>query len=179
MAKLKSFINTLFTILIFAMALIAILLVVGAYDVSSVTTLIEKVFKSYSNFAIIASSILVILSLIALYSKDNTNENIKSGIAIKSDNGTVYMTKDTFESVIFSITEGYAALKNAKINVHIAEDGVIANIYAYMMPDTVVQTLSSKLQEDVKSTILKQTTIDVKEVNLKIKGVYNQVEKKA
>jgi len=47
------------------------------------------------------------------------------------------------------------------------------------MPDTVVPTLTAKLQENIKDAVLKQTTVEIKEANIKIKGVYNQVEKKA
>ena len=51
-------------------------------------------------------------------------------------------------------------------------DGVVANVYTMILPDTVVPTLTAKLQESIKNSIKKQTTIEIKEANIKIKGVY-------
>ena len=45
------------------------------------------------------------------------------------------------------------------------------------MPDTVVPTLSSKLQENIMQVVKKQTTIEIKEANVKIKGVYVEPKK--
>lgn len=179
MGNLKKFINSLFAIVIFALSLVTILIALKVYNINDITSIIESLLVSYNEIVIGVSVVVILLSLMALYIKDDSSDDIKSGIAIKSDSGMVYISKDTFESVIFSITKNYATLKNVKVSINIAENGVIANIYAFMMPDTVVQTLSSKLQEDIKTSILNQTTVDIKEVNLKIKGVYNQIEKKA
>jgi len=57
----------------------------------------------------------------------------------------------------------------------IAEDGVKANIYGLILPDTVVPTLSSKLQENIKTTVKKQTTIEIKEANVKIEQLNKEV----
>jgi uncharacterized alkaline shock family protein YloU len=48
-----------------------------------------------------------------------------------------------------------------------------------ILPDTIVPTLSSKLQENIKSAVKKQTTVEIKEANVKIKGVYMEPQKKA
>ena len=60
----------------------------------------------------------------------------------------------------------------------ISEEGIKANIYAQILPDTVVPTLSTKLQDNIKSVVKKQTTIEIKEANIKIKGVYIEPQKK-
>ena len=58
------------------------------------------------------------------------------------------------------------------------EEGVVANVFAMILPDTVVPTLTAKLQENIKSSIKKQTTVEIKEANIKIKGVYEDIQKK-
>ena len=42
----------------------------------------------------------------------------------------------------------------------------------------LVPTLTAKLQEHIKASILKQTTVEIKEVNVKIRGVYIEPQKK-
>ena len=59
-----------------------------------------------------------------------------------------------------------------------SEEGLVANVYAMILPDTVVPTLTARLQENIKSSILKQTTVEIKEANIKIKGVYAEPQKK-
>ena len=179
MGKLKSFLNSIFAIILFAISLVVIMVALELVPIENVLGLIADVILN-NNIATIAIASLIILSTIfACFIKTTNTEDMKSGVAIKQDGGTVYLAKDTFESIVLNITKTYASLKNVKVSVTISEQGIITNIYAYILPDTVVQTLSNKLQENVKTSISKQTTIEIKEVNLKIKGVYVQPEKKA
>ena len=64
------------------------------------------------------------------------------------------------------------------LELNISEEGVKANVYAQILPDTVVPTLTEKLQENIKNTVKKQTTIEIKEANVRIKGVYIEPQKK-
>lgn len=122
--------------------------------------------------------VFALLGLIGLFSAGDSTENIKSGLAIKTERGTVYITKDTFESIIIGVTKTFAELRNVKVDIQMNEDGLVANVYTMILPDTVVPTLSNKLQESIKASILKQTTVEIKEANIKIKGVYFEQSKK-
>lgn len=121
--------------------------------------------------------IFALLGLIGLFSASDASESIKSGLAIKTEKGTVYITRDTFESIILAVTRSYAELRNVKVDIQMSEEGVIANIYTMILPDTVVPSLTAKLQENIKASILKQTTVEIKEANIKIKGVYLETQK--
>ena len=96
----------------------------------------------------------------------------------KTEKGTVYITKDTFESIIVAVTRNYPELKNVKVDIKVSDTGVVANVYTMIMPDTVVPTLTAKLQENIKASVLKQTTVEIKEANIKIKGVLLEPQKK-
>lgn len=121
--------------------------------------------------------VFVLFGLIGLFSASDSSESMKGGLAIKNEKGTVYITKDTFESIIVAVTKGYAELRNVKVDIQMDETGVVANVYTMILPDTVVPTLTSKLQENIKASIKKQTTIEIKEANIKIKGVYFEQQK--
>lgn len=121
--------------------------------------------------------VFALLGLVGLFSASDSQESLKGGLAIKTEKGTVYITKETFESIILGVTRGYAELKNVKVDIQMNEDGVVANVYTMILPDTVVPTLTAKLQESIKNSIKKQTTVEIKEANVKIKGVYFDQQK--
>ena len=179
MNKLKKFINNLFAIILFMFALTIIMVTLNIIPIETLLSYIADIIIINKTLTIVVSIIVIILAIISLYVKSDDENEVKSGIAIKQDGGTVYLAKDTFESIVLNITKSYASLKNVKVSVNISLQGIIVSVYAYILPDTIVQTLSVKLQENIKESILKQTTVEIKEVNLKVKGVYVQSEKKA
>ncbi len=178
MKTFRDIILSLFAIVVFALALCMILISAGVLDFNMISNTIQDLFLNQKVIMnVLAASVMVIIA-VAICIKPEATEEMKSGIALQLDTGTVYMSRETFESLILSIAKTYNSLRNVKVSVTISQEGVVANLYSYILPDTVVQTLTDKLQKNIKESILKQTTVDIKEVNVKIKGVYSQVDKK-
>lgn len=178
MKNLKEIILVLFSICMLGLAVIAILASLEVIEIKDgIYSILEYIID---NRIVVMGTALVVslLALIGIFASSDRDEDIKAGLAIKHEAGTVYITKDTFESIVLNVTRSYASLKNVKVSVNISEEGAFVSVYTYIMPDTVVPTLTSKLQESIKDTVLKQTTVEIKEANIKIKGVYNQLEKK-
>ncbi|MDD2376637.1 MAG: alkaline shock response membrane anchor protein AmaP [Clostridia bacterium] len=179
MKYFKEFILVIFSVCMLGLAISVIL---TSLEIFKVGLELDDIVYYIVNNKILVMGIGLIVSILALFgifSSSDKDENVKAGLAIKHEAGTVYITKDTFESIVLNVTRSFAALKNVKVSVNISEEGAYANVYTYIMPDTVVPTLTAKLQENIKDAVLKQTTVEIKEANIKIKGVYNQLEKKA
>lgn len=179
MKYFKEFILVIFSVCMLGLAIFAIL---TSLEILKVGLGLDNIIDYVINNKIIVMGIGLVVSLLALFgifASSDKEENVKAGLAIKHEAGTVYITKDTFESIVLNVTRAYASLKNVKVSVNISEEGAFASVYTYIMPDTVVPTLTTKLQDNIKDAVLKQTTVEIKEVNIKIKGVYNQLEKKA
>lgn len=178
MKVFKEFILVIFSICMLGLAITVILASLEVFDIKN--GLDSFVMYIVSNRIIIMGIGLVVslLSLVGIFASSDRDEDLKAGLAIKHEAGTVYITKDTFESIVLNVARSYAALKNVKVSVSISEEGAFVSLYTYIMPDTVVPTLTSKLQENIRDAVLKQTTVEIKEANIKIKGVYNQLEKK-
>ncbi len=174
----KEFVLVVFSICMLGLAIIVILTSLQVIDIKSILN--SGINYLINNRILIMGIGLIVslLSLVGIFAASDKDEDVKAGLAIKHETGTVYITKDTFESIVINVAKSYAALRNIKVSVNISEDGAIASIYTYIMPDTVVPTLTSKLQDNIKDAVLKQTTVEIKEVNIKIKGVYTQLEKK-
>ena len=178
---MKGFAKLLLIVFSIIVIIISVLLILVSTEMID----IRGIFDTAHNFVIsnkvpslIIGALFSLLGLVGLFSSSDSSEDMKTGLAIKTEKGTVYITKDTFESIILSVARNYAELRNVKVDISVNETGVVANIYAMILPDTVVPTLTAKLQENIKSSVLKHTTVEIKEANIKIKGVYMEPQKK-
>ena len=178
MRGFEKFILCLFSIVMIVLSVFFILVSTNMIDVSDLYTVTIEFLVANKLWVLVIGTIISLLGLVGLFSSSDSSDESRSGLAIKNDSGTVFLNKDTFESMIMSVARNYPELVNPKVDVIISEDGIKANVYSLILPDTIVPTLSSKLQENIKSAVKKQTTVEIKEANVKIKGVYMEPQKK-
>lgn len=178
MKGFEKFILVIFSILIIILSVFLILMSTQMIEATGIINTGIEWLIAHKMVGLITGAVLSLLALIGIFASSDNEDDMKSGLAIKSETGTVYITRDTFESIIEGVTRNYAELRNVKVDISMSEEGVIANIYAMILPDTVVPTLTSKLQNNIKASVLKQTTVEIKEANIKIKGVYLEPQKK-
>ncbi len=178
MRGFEKFILCLFSIIMIILSVFLILVSTSMIQVSELYAVAVSFLVANKLWVLLIGAIISLLGLVGLFSSSDSSDESRSGLAIKNESGTVFLNRDTFESMIMSIARNYPELVNPKVDVTISEDGVKANIYSLILPDTVVPTLSSKLQENIKSVVKRQTTIEIKEANIKIKGVYIEQQKK-
>ena len=177
MKIVKEIILKLFSICMLAASLIVLL---GTAEIINLKKGTDTVFDLIFQNTIVSMAVAVviaILSIVGLLSSMSDPEDNKTGVSMSKATGKVFISKETFEAIILSVVKNFASLKNYKVSIALRDDGITANVYTYILPDTVVPTLTSKLQESIKDTILKQTTVELKEVNVKVKGVYQPAEK--
>lgn len=174
----KEIILVVFSLAILLVGITAILVALELINLNSSITYFIGFLVTNKILTIGVSLCLSLLALVGIFATTEKEEDVKAGLAIKHEAGTVYITKDTFESIVYNVTRSFASLKNVKVTVTISETGAYASIYTYIMPDTIVPTMTLKLQQEIKDAVLKQTTVEIKEANIKIKGVYTQIEKK-
>lgn len=178
MRGFEKFILCLFSVIIIVLSVFIMLISSGMIQVGDLYGVAVSFLTRHNIYVLIAGIAVSILGLIGLFSSSDSNDESRSGLAIKNESGTIFLNRDTFESMIMSIVRNYPELVNPKVEVTISEEGVKTNIYALILPDTIVPTLTSKVQENVKAAVKKQTTIDIQEANVKIKGVYMEQSKK-
>ena len=178
MRGFEKFILIIFSIIVIILSVFFILFSTEMISIDYITKIIEAWVVANRGIVIITSTIFALLGLVGMFSSSESADEKKGGLAIKNDTGVVYITKDTFESIIVGITKNYAEIRNVKVDILVSEKGVISNVYVMILPDTIVPTLTSKLQENIKSSVLKQTTVEISEVNIKVRGVYEENLKK-
>lgn len=178
MKGFEKFLLIVFSLIIIVLAVCVLFVSTGVVDVTAGFVKIKGMLMDNRLIGAVIGAILAVLGLIGVFTPSDDSDDKKSGLAIKGEKGTIYITKDTFENIILGVTYKFVELKNVKVDVLMSEEGVLVSIYASILPDTIVPNLTSKLQENVKSSVLKQTTVEIKEVNIKIKGVYLDTSKK-
>ncbi len=178
MRGFEKFILCIFSVVMIILSVFVILVSTGMIQIGDLYQVAVNFLIANKVAVLIVGAIVSLFGLIGLFSTSDSGEDTRSGLAIKNDSGTVFLNRDTFETMIMSVARNYPELVNPKVEVSISEEGVKANLYALILPDTVVPTLTEKLQENIKATVKKQTTIEIKEANIKIKGVYIEPQKK-
>lgn len=126
----------------------------------------------------VALVIYGVLCILSIALSGNINSDAKGGVILPMKTGEVHISSQTFESIVTNVAKKYKGVKTAKVNIKLRETGVGVDLYIYVLQDTVIADITGKLQEDVKDTILKQTTVTVENVNVRIKGVYTLNESK-
>lgn len=177
MRGFQNFLLRVFSLIVIIISLFIILSATQMIDTPLNLNKVINLLIEKKVVVLVVGSIFTLFGLIGLFASSESGEDMRGGLAIKTEKGTVYITKDTFESIIVGVTRTYPELKNVKANISINEKGVIVNVYTMILPNTVVPTLTSRLQDSIKSSIQKQTTVEITEANIKIKGVYLDSQK--
>ena len=180
---MKSFLRTMLVIFgILSVVLVAGLLLVISGKVSYGVILVginyittHQIIKAIT---IAALAIYGLCSVISISFSGTVTSDLKGGVILPLKVGEVHISSQTFESIVTNVAKKYAGVKTAKVNIKIKETGISVDLFAYVLQDTVISDITSKLQEDIKATVLKQTTVAVETVNVKIKGVYTLNENK-
>lgn len=180
---MKSFLRTMLVVFgILTVLSIAGILLLISEQISFATILVGiRYITAHQIIKTILIALLAIYglcSVIAIAFSGTVTNDLKGGVILPLKVGEVHISSQTFESIVTNVAKKYAGVKTAKVNIKIKETGISVDLFAYVLQDTVISDITSKLQEDIKATVLKQTTVAVETVNVKVKGVYTLNENK-
>lgn len=168
------FITVLFALTVVIVASVTFLIAIETLSPDLVTDML-KVFSSTKDAKMITvaiSAIFAILAIVLIINLDDSENVMKGDVVLPLKTGNIYITNQTFENIVYNVTRKYEKFKNVKVKVLVKEEGIFVNIFAYVLQDTVVSDAILELQEDIKNTVIKQTTVAVKTVEVKVKGIY-------
>lgn len=127
---------------------------------------------------IVVSSVIGLLAIVFAVTFEGSEKSSGGSLTLPLSTGNISISGQTFESMVLNVAKQYNSLKNVKANVDIREDGLYVDLYVYVLAGTIVSDVVCKVQQDIKASVLKQTTVEVKSVEVKVKGIYNQVDNK-
>ena len=181
---MKSFLRIviiLFSIIVIALACVTILNLSGRVTTDMVTNVLEAMklnnFREIFGYAV--SAIIIVIGIMAIVCSDSLRGEVKGGIILPAEQGSVHISNQTFENIAINVAKKYNNLKTNRVIIKTTVDGVSVDIYAYVLQNAIISDITEKIQQDIKETVLKQTTVNVTNVNIKIKGVYELNDAKA
>lgn len=180
---MKSFLKQMlvvFGIVVVVFVALSILLISGKLMPSHIIRIVNFITSSeiITVSMYIVSVILGILAVLSIAFSGNLTQDIKGGIILPLKVGNVHISNQTFENIALNVAKKYDGLKTVRVAVKVKDTGTSVDVFAYVLQDTVISEITEKIQKDIKETILKQTTVAVETVNVKIKGVYTINENK-
>jgi len=180
MKGFNKFLAVIFSIMIVFVCIICILYVGDILEKENiVNTLDMLVATRESKLATIISAAFVgLIAIIFAITTDSASSNGGASLTLPLTTGNISITCQTFETMVLNVVKKYNNLKNVKAKVDIREDGLYIELFVYILEGTVVSDIMCKIQEDIKTSILKQTTVEVKKVEVKVKGIYSLNENK-
>jgi len=180
MKSVNKFLAVIFSILIVFYCIGLILFVGDIIKMDTITNALDMLISSKETklTTIVVSTVIGLLAIAFAVSVDGSESASGGSLTLPLSTGNISISSQTFESMVINVSKKYNSLKNVKANVDIREDGLYVDLLVYVLAGTVVSDVICKVQEDVKATILKQTTVEVKTVEVKVKGIYNQTEPK-
>ena len=166
----------LFSIIILALSLTICILAFGWLDFNLAIDGINFVVTNEVGSKILVGTAIVLISLAikSIFFNSFSKEKMQSkeGILLENDNGKLLVSRDTIESLTNAVVKSFETAENAMTKVEVDEEShVKIFITLFVHPDAVIKELSTKLQNDVKSTIKKSLDLDVTEVNIRIKNI--------
>lgn len=180
MKGLNKFLAAFFSLIIVLVCVLLILYVGNIITSDNIMKLLDMLICT-KNSRIITTVVLAIIGVSAIGFGVSTEINASSNggsLTLPLSTGNISISAQTFETMVLNVAKKYNNLRNVKANVNIREDGLYVELFVYILEGTVVSDILCKIQEDIKSSVLKQTTVEVKMVEVKVKGIYNLNENK-
>ncbi len=172
-----------FSIIVFVLAVLLCLMMFGWFDTELIISALNylKGNEIATNVTVGVSVVLILLALKAMFFESYSKEdNSKEGILLENDNGKLVVSRDTLENLTNSVAKTIKGVDSVVSRVMLdKEKHLIIFINLLVKQDAIIKELSSGLQEKVKQTVKDSLGLDVKEVNIKIKNITNEITPKS
>lgn len=170
----------LFSTLILIISIIGCLMIFGWVDSNWVFSIIETAMNHQvaSNILLVLNIIFILLAIKCIFFESGSKQDMdyKNGILLENSDGKLLITKDTLENLVNGIVKGFDSAVNVTTRVELdKENNVLVFVNLTVKENAIIKELTSNLQTKIKSTIKKTSDLEVKEVNVKVKGIEKEV----
>ncbi len=165
-----------FSTLILILAIILCLIIFGWIDINLIQAILENIIQNQitSNILLALNIMFILLAIKCIFFDSNSKHDMdyKNGILLENADGKLLITKDTIENLVNNIVKGFDSAENVSTRVELdKENNVMVFINLTVKENAIIKELSNNLQTKIKTTIKKTSDLEVKEVNIKVKGV--------
>lgn len=165
----------LFSILILILAILVCLITFGWVDISIITVVLASAISS-QNGMYITLGVSIVIALLAIkclffpsWDKQGGKSDDSEGILLQNESGKLLITKTTINNLVVGVIEGFKEIEDAESEVEInSNNEVYINLSVNVKQGTIIKDISSKLQNDIKSSIKKATDLEINAINIKV-----------
>lgn len=172
---------SVYSIIMLIVSIIVCLLVVGWLDINLVGKIVTNMIIGEKSGVVLLTFgvIFILLSIKCIFfdssSKEKTRES--QGILLENETGKLMISKETLENLVNSVALNFQSAKDVTTRVALdRENNVKVYVNLVVTPNAVIKDLSANLQTKIKEKIKTATDLDVKEVNIVVKKVAQNVE---
>lgn len=164
----------IFSILIFAIAILVLLVVTGILPYTEIVGWIIGLTDSDMGIKIaaIVLGILVLLAIKGFFFTSKPEDNGKDGIILENTSGKLVISKESLENLIASVIKDIPGADTVSSRTILDKDrNLIVYVTAVVSKDVMLKDISNELQTKIKDAMKRTADLDVKEVNIKIKNI--------
>ena len=164
----------LFSIIIIALTVVAILLLTGILDVDTVKGFFISMTDGETAIKVTIGIfvVLILLALKGLFFTSKIDNAGKDGIILENSNGKLVISKESLENLIASVIKEVPGADSVSSKTVLDRDrNLIVYVTAIVSKDMMIKDVSNEIQERIKDAMKRTADLDVKEVNIKIKNI--------
>ena len=161
----------IFSIIIFTLSVISMLVLFGVMEISTITYAIQAVKNNDGVFRVIIAvlAVLILFAIKAILTKEEREE----GIIVENTNGKLLITKDSLENLVNSTVKEFDAIDSVSSKVILDKDkNLRAFVFISLTKNVIIKDLSIEIQNSVKQCLKETMDLETKEVSIKIKSIH-------
>ena len=181
MRFLENLFIKIFSLIVFALSLVIILMGFNLVKVVFLKDLVE--FLLYTELrtrvTLIVCFVLLLVSLKIFITSSGKPKNGKDGIILENSSGKLIISKESLDNLIYSASKDVPGAENITSKTYLdLEQNLRVFVTVTITQDVSIKELSTTLQSKIKSAIKQTADLDVSEVNVKIKNIVNKKTRK-
>lgn len=174
MNLLKEVVLIIFSLLLIAVTAVYSLVLIGLVDFNFLLGINKELLINQNlRYTVLGINILImILAIVAIFGGKSKKESKKTGVLLENEKGKLLISKETLENLVNSVLKGFDNVHMNAIKTELDEDSKLnVNVSISVGENVVIKDLSNAIQNQVKETIKKASDLDVKNVNISIRGI--------
>ena len=164
----------IFSIIIFIVSIILILLVTQIIPIDFITDNLAVLTDGENEIkvTIIIAAVLMLLAIKGLFFSSKPQDDGKEGIVLENNSGKLVISKESLENMIASVVKEIPGAESISSRTILDKDkNLIVYVTTVVSRDVMLKDISTELQNKIKETMKRTADLEVKEVNVKIKNI--------
>lgn len=165
---------TIFSLIILIISVVYSVILFGWLDVDFMMHAHNNIVNSPTimNIILVINSIFIILALVAIFGDSSKKDTVKDGVLLENEKGNLLISKGTLENIIGTVVKGFESVEINSTKIELDEEGKLkVDIIISVSESAIIKDLTNNLQNKIKEAIKKASDLEVRAVNVSIKGI--------